>query len=73
MFYTIFIKGDVNPQAGKGNKWKKNQSMGLKDKENVSMDMGLEAVIPARLSPLKLLQRSMRKRQECKYHPNDSS
>lgn len=47
--------------------------MGLKDKENVSMDMGLEAVIPARLSPLKLLQRSMRKGQECKYHPNDSS
>lgn len=74
MVYTIFIKGDVNPQAGKGNKWKKkNQSMGLKDKENVSVDMELEGIIPARLSPLKLLQRSLRKGQECKYHPNDSS
>lgn len=47
--------------------------MGLKDKENVSVDMELKGIIPARLSPLKLLERSIRKEQECKYHPNNSS
>lgn len=52
---------------------KRNQSMGLKDKENVSVDMELEGIIPARLSPLKLLQKSIRKEQECKYHPKNSS
>lgn len=48
----------------------KKQSMGLKDKKNVSVDMG---IIPARLSPLKLLQRSIRKEQELKYHASNSS
>lgn len=47
--------------------------MGLKDKENVSVDMELKGIIPARLSPLKLLERSIRKEQECKYHPNNIS
>lgn len=70
VFYTIFIKGDVNPQAGRE---KKNQSMGLKDKENGSVNMELGGIKPARLSSLKLLQRSMRKEQECKNHLNSSS